>query len=76
MTVPDRSDDSKPRRRAPVKRSAPKKTHIDVILKALKPEDHWSVRMLFSLVATLRFTVPMTVIGGESVLLLGRHFFG
>jgi len=76
MTIPDRSDDSEPCRRGPMRQSAAKKTHIDVILKALDPKDHWSVRLLFSLVAALRFTVPLTVIGGESVFLLGRHFFG
>jgi nicotinamide riboside transporter PnuC len=75
MTSPDRSDHSKPRRRAPTRQPAPKKTHIDVIWKALNPKDHWAVRFLFSLVATLRFAVPVTVIG-ESVHLLGRHFFG
>ena len=52
-----------------------RKTYIDVLLKLARPDDHWTVRVLFAFIASLRIAMPVTVIlmGGEAIVYVGRH---
>ena len=53
-----------------------KKTHVDVALVAVQPDDPWFVRLLFVLLARPGFVLPIGAGGAGLVLLLSRHCNG
>ncbi len=80
MTDPLDTDEPRPHRRA-IDDGLTRKTHIDVLLKALRTDDHWTVRMGFALIAVVANSVSVrlglaAVASGGSVLWVGRHLLG
>ena len=76
MASTQHQDDPQPRRAPPKRGHSSQKTHIDVLLKACRTDDPWPVRLLFALVASLRISMPVTVLGSGSLYWIGRHFIG